>query len=537
MVRAFAERSFGGKLIKVSGKLLAKYDANSQCAQDLNSITPRLAAKDPSLWGIDAENEAKIRLNWIDLPLTSRELLPQLDALAAHARSKNLKNVILCGMGGSSLAPEVMAKSHGKTLTILDTTDPEQLLAGIPDSLANSIVVVGSKSGSTIETASQLALFTKLLKESELDPSEHLVIVTDPESPLDQSARAQGLRVITADPNVGGRYSALTAFGLTPAALLGIDISVLLDDADVASRTFTAENSSAVQMATLLFEQVAQCVAFCDADSPVPGISDWIEQLIAESTGKQAKGRLPIVVEAAVVRNSNAIPIVGFDLANPDDFDIVVTGPLGAQFIFWEWVTALLSRALSIDPFNQPNVTEAKERTAKLISDWGTAGRPQSTASFSDSDLEIFADSSVASLKSALELFLGNKSGYFAVMAFLNRSADTKITEIRNLITRATQTPTTFGWGPRFLHSTGQFHKGGQQNGAFLQITGDNSKDLAIPGRDFSFHTLLMAQALGDGEALKSRSLPLLRIHMKDRVRATAAILRALEEIVSSRKI
>ena len=524
-------------MIKLSGKLLEKYDANSKCAKDLHSASSKLAAKDFSLWGTSAENEAKIRLNWIDLPVTSRELLPQLDALAAHARSKNLTNVILCGMGGSSLAPEVMAKSYGKVLTILDTTDPEQLLAGIPDSLASSVVVIGSKSGSTIETASQLALFTKLFKESNLDPSEHLVIVTDPHSPLDQSARLQGFRVINADPNVGGRYSALTAFGLTPAALLGIDISVLLDDADIARKAFTNEGSPAVQMATLLFEQVTQCVAFCDTNSCVPGISDWIEQLIAESTGKDGKGRLPVVLQDEKLRNPAALPTVGFDLANPDGFEIVVEAPLGAQFIFWEWVTALLSRALSIDPFNQPNVTEAKERTSKLISDWGSAGQPQSAASFEDSDLEIFAQGSVSSLKSALEIFLANKSGYFAVMAFLNRSADTKIAETQNLIARATGTPTTFGWGPRFLHSTGQFHKGGEQNGAFLQITGANLNDLAIPGKEFSFHTLLMAQALGDGEALKSRSLPLLHIHLKNRERGIAAIIQALEEIVSSRKI
>jgi len=536
MERSLAERGIGSQLITLTGKLLEKFNSTSPCAHELNAITARLAKKDATLWGSDAENEAKSRLNWIDLPTTSRELLPQLDALSAYARSKNLTNVILCGMGGSSLAQEVMAKTYGKELTVLDTTDPDQILAGIPQSLANTVVVVGSKSGSTIETGSHLTLFIKLFEEADLDPKDHLVIITDPNSPLDRSARESGLRVINADPNVGGRYSALTAFGLTPAALLGIDISVLLDDADAARNTFEEAGSTVVKMATLLFEQIEPSVAFCDTDSQVPGISDWIEQLIAESTGKNGNGRLPVVIESANSKWPKSMPVVGFDIAKREKFEIIVQGTLGAQFIFWEWVTALLARALQIDPFNQPNVTEAKERTSKLITQWNGDYPAQNNPSFEDTDVAIFADAPETSLEESLRNFLSQSNGYFAVMAFLNRNTDRQILATRELISRATDRPTTFGWGPRFLHSTGQFHKGGPQNGAFLQITGENLSDLGIPGRNFTFHTLLMAQALGDGQALRSRQLPFIQIHLKNRTVGIEKIITALQELLSSKK-
>ena len=220
-------------MITITGSKISV--ASSATRASLQAITARLAAKDNTLWGVDAQAEATIRLNWIDLPISSRALLPDLDALSAWARSKGITTIVLAGMGGSSLAPEVIAKTFGKVLTVLDTTDPEQIKAAIPNDLAHSLVVVGSKSGSTIETASHKAFFTKVFQDAGLDPAEHFVIVTDPGSPLDKSARADGLRVINADPNVGGRYSALSAFGLVPAALIGVDVSILIDDAAAAA--------------------------------------------------------------------------------------------------------------------------------------------------------------------------------------------------------------------------------------------------------------------------------------------------------------
>ena len=230
--------------ISIAGPALSHLDSQSDVYQDLLSIAPRLAAKDHTLWGEDAQAEASIRLNWVDLPTASRELLPQLDALSAWARSNNLTNIILCGMGGSSLAPEVIAKTSKKLLTVLDSTDPAQVLAAVPSDFTNTVIVVGSKSGSTIETASQRAFFTEKLVAAGLKPENHIVIVTDPGSPLDKEARSAGLRVINADSNVGGRYSALSAFGLVPAALMGVDPSVLIDDAAAAAQTFTTAGSS-----------------------------------------------------------------------------------------------------------------------------------------------------------------------------------------------------------------------------------------------------------------------------------------------------
>ncbi len=515
-------------MITISGKSAEKYSAESLVARDLNSTAKKLQIKDPTLWGEAAAAEAANRLNWINLPVASRELLPQLDALSAWARSNNLTNFILCGMGGSSLAPEVMAKAYGKTLTILDTTDPEQIRLAIPKNLKETLIIVGSKSGSTIETASQKSFFEDLFLSAGLDPINHFVIVTDPDSPLDKSARASKFRVINADPSVGGRFSALSAFGLVPAALLGIDVSVLLDDADLASQKFAEPNSPAVQLATLIFEQTSQNFALIDSESNVPGIGDWIEQLVAESTGKNQKGRLPIVLE------SERAPVGGsaLSIAFAEGIsDINVVANLGEHFILWEWVTALLCRALEVDPFNQPNVTEAKERTGELLNEWSGTGIPAMEPAYENSSIAIFTNLQCTDLSTAIAKFIDSSSEYFAIMAYLNREADFEVIKTRSALALKTHRGVTFGWAPRFLHSTGQFHKGGQQNGSFLQITGESKEDLNIPGRDFTFHTLLMAQALGDGQALTSRNFPLLRIHFKNRKAGIAELLEAISKL------
>lgn len=511
---------------------LVNATASRASLDSLNAILTRLAAKDSSLWGGEAESEAAIRLNWIDLPVESRSLLPELDALAAWAKSSDLNHVVLAGMGGSSLAPEVIAKTYSKELTVLDTTDPDQIAAAIPADLTHAVIAVGSKSGSTIETASHKALFTDLLVKAGLNPVDHLVIVTDPGSPLDQSARADGLRVINADPHVGGRYSALSAFGLVPAALIGVDVSVLLDDAAAAASTFTANDCPPALLAAAIFDAQEQNVGFFDTASSVPGLSDWIEQLIAESTGKNQTGRLPVVIEDSHSPLAGAGLRIGF--AEGSGAEIVVEASLGEQFILWEWVTALLGYLLAVNPFDQPNVTEAKERTGALLATWSNGRVPALHASCEDDEIAIFSESSATTARGQIEEFLAKcKEGahYCAIMAYLARGINDEISTSRALVASITQKATTFGWGPRFLHSTGQFHKGGQHNGAFIQITGENQIDLAIPGKDFSFHTLLMAQALGDGEALSSRNFPLLRIHLKNRNRGVVRVLEILKEL------
>ena len=498
--------------MNISGPVLA--NNKPEIVAKLVAITNRVAVKDSTIWG--PETEAVNRLNWVDLPTKSRQLLPQLDALSAWARSNKLTEIVLCGMGGSSLAPEVIARTYNKELTIVDTTDPAQIANSVPKNLSNSVVLIGSKSGTTIEVQSQFMFYQEIFKDSKLNPTDHIVIITDPQTALDKSARADGYKVINADPNVGGRFSALTAFGLVPAALIGVDISVLLDDAERAALSFTTADSPAVAIAASLFTATDQIITFCDDKSNTDGLSDWIEQLIAESTGKSQTGRLPVVVESSTALSFGLK--VGFIKG---DFDLIVQATLGEQFILWEWVSALLCYLLNVDPFNQPNVTEAKERTADILATLTKSGFATPKPSYEDADLAIYSDQSIKSLSE----FLNSPATYFAVMAYLTRGVDDEVMKLRALISNKSKTATTFGWGPRFLHSTGQFHKGGPQNGRFIQITGDSENDLQIPGAPYTFAQLIMAQALGDAAALTERNLPLIRIHLKNRKSAIARLL------------
>ena len=490
---------------------------NPEIIAKLNSASLRISAKDYTIWG--ENTEAKTRMGWVDLPTKSRELLPQLDALSAWARSKNLTEIVLCGMGGSSLAPEVIAATYGKRLTILDSTDPAQILNAVPKELAKSVIVIGSKSGSTIETKSHFAFFVDLLTKANLLPADHIVIITDPNTPLDEIARNEGYRVINANPDVGGRFSALSAFGLVPAALIGVDISILLDDAQEALLTFNQDKSPASVIAALLFSSTEQIVNFCDTKSSTPGLSDWIEQLIAESTGKNQVGRLPVVIESAESGINNLT--IGFA---EGDFDLIVQGTLGEHFILWEWVTSLLCYLLKVDPFNQPNVTEAKDRTSIILTEITEGKFKFEMPVFEDNEIAVYSNRDIKNLSDFLQLPLS----YFAVMAYLTRGTEDEITNLRSIISNKTNKPTTFGWGPRFLHSTGQFHKGGQQNGAFIQITADSQVDVHIPNQTYSFAQLIMAQALGDAKALTERDLPLIRLHLKNR---SAGITKLLTEL------
>jgi glucose-6-phosphate isomerase len=505
--------------MQISGSALARVDRSSALYQKLEDAHRRIALKDPTIWGPEAAVEAAIRLNWVDLPESSRTLLPEIDALVA--RFPHIKQVVLAGMGGSSLAPEVIAQSFKKNLFILDSTDPQYFAHALTKDLSSTLLIVSSKSGSTIETSSARAIFTAAFQDQGLDLASHIVIITDPGSPLDLQARSQGLAVINADPHVGGRFSALTAFGLVPTAFTGVDVSVLLDQASDMKAEFLHDSHSIIDVASLLITESEQYIAFVDQGSGLKGLSDWIEQLIAESTGKLGVGRLPIAVDDVTIAAVGGAFRVSF---SEGDADLVAVGSLGEHFIFWEWVTALLGSALDIDPFNQPNVTEAKNATSQLLKDWnGTL--PQFSADYIDDKVAIFGEDK--SVHQSLLSFLATvpEDGYISIHAYLDRKDDASVRELQNILSKKTGKPVTFGWGPRFLHSTGQFHKGGQQNGAFLQITGACTNDLDIPGEKFTLRTLLMAQALGDHAALQKRKFPLLRLHLEDR---SAGILQLL---------
>ncbi len=514
----------------------------------LQGVAERLTSKDAGLWGPDAEEEARVRLGWLDLPTSSQELLPRLNELRDSLRASGLDHVVLAGMGGSSLAPEVIARTAGADLIVLDTTDPHQIRAAMADRLDRTVLVVSSKSGSTVETDSHRRVFEKAFRDLGLSDEElarRIVVVTDPGSALEESARKAGYEVVLADPNVGGRYSALSAFGLVPSVLAGVDVEGLL----VSARAVQAQlGGDTDNPGLLLGAAIGGCakegrdkLVIADTGSGIVGFGDWAEQLIAESTGKQGTGVLPVVVEGTdapgfVDAGKDAHRVVlgrapaGFDGTS-------VAGPLGAQFLLWEYATAVTGKILGIDPFDQPNVAESKENTQKLLDQAGDGPLPEGEPLFTDGSVAVYGDPLVLGdakdLRSAVSSLLDAvpDGGYLAVLAYLDRFGDKAAAGLRPALARRLDgRQVTFGWGPRFLHSTGQFHKGGPQNQAFLQITGAVTSDLEVPGRPYTFGRLQLAQALGDLGALTERGRPALRVHLLDRADGVAQLLDACED-------
>ena len=455
-------------------------------------------------------------MDWVDLPKASRQLLPQCDALAAWARSNGINEFILCGMGGSSLAAEVISKKFNSSLPIIDSTQPQQIIDLMPKELAQTLVIFSSKSGTTIETLSHYKYFTKVFIDKGLDPKKHIVIITDENSPLDTAGRSEGFKVLYADPNIGGRFSALTTFGLLPATLVGADVSVILDDAEKANIQLALPNSAAVVIAAALYSLTDQIVEFNDDNSQTPGLSDWIEQLISESTGKDGKGRLPVVSNSQ--DTISKLLRVGF---KDGEYDLVVEATLGEHFILWQWVTVLLCLLLKVNPFDQPNVLESKEKTKQILNQYESGVFKNQIPKFESDEFLVYSNLDI----NRLDDFFDMHFGYIAVMAYLPSRRITDPLVIQRIIGSRTKTPTTFGWGPRFLHSTGQIHKGGKANGGFIQITQEVQTDLDIPGEKFTFGQLISAQAMGDALSLAERELPFIRIHLKNQTTELSEIL------------
>ncbi|TDE07376.1 glucose-6-phosphate isomerase [Jiangella asiatica] len=499
-------------------------------------VASRIAAKDASLWGPEAEPEASIRLGWTDLHETSRPLLAEIEALSAQLRDEGLDRIVLAGMGGSSLAPEVITRTAGVELTVLDTTDPGAVRRALADRLDRTVIVVSSKSGSTVETDSQRRVFEAAFTAAGIDAASRIVVVTDPGSGLADLAEKSGYRkVFLADPDVGGRYSALTAFGLVPSGLAGADIAALLDSASAVATLLSGDvpDNPALRLGAALgagkvhIEAAAAYdkVAIADAGSGIAGFADWAEQLIAESTGKQGTGVLPIAAgsldDPEVAHPADdVLPALVGSPAQPPALGVVVRGELGAQFLLWEYATAVAGKLLGINPFDQPDVESAKAAARGLLD--ATPG-PQPPA-FVDGGVEVRGSAGlldgVDSLAGAVEALLGGlePNGYLAVMAYLDREgADAVLADVRVPLEQRTERPATFGWGPRFLHSTGQYHKGGPARGVFLQITGTAVEDLPIPDRPFTFGQLIAAQAAGDAQVLADLGRPVLRLHLTDR--------------------
>ena len=503
-------------------------------------VASRIFAKDHTLWGPAAEEESAKRLNWTGLPRTSRHLIGEVAALREELSQLGYDRVVLCGMGGSSLAPEVICATAGVPIDVLDSSDPDVVRAALTD-LDRTVVVVSSKSGSTVETDSQRRAFEQAFRDAGLDPTARMVIVTDPGSPLDADARAAGFRVVNADPQVGGRYSALTAFGLVPSALAGADVEALLDDAEAVSDLLAADDDAnpALRLAAAMAgtQPLRDKLVLVDDGTENVGFGAWAEQLIAESTGKDGTGILPVVAigsaPATLYADGTVVRLVATDSDSDGDQDtadagesassaaslVTVAGPLGAQIMLWETATAVAGRLLDISPFDQPDVESAKAAARELLDAGIGAGVEPA---FTDGAVEVTALGGdwlgdASTVDAAVDTLLGlldDQQGYIAVMAYLDRLGDADLELVARDLFDRTGRPATFGWGPRFLHSTGQYHKGGPSTGVYLQVTTAPVQDLEVPGREFTFGEFIAAQAGGDAAVLTEHGRPVLRLHL-----------------------
>jgi transaldolase/glucose-6-phosphate isomerase len=528
------------------------------------AVAARLWQKDGSLWAASGKppDEVAAWLGWLDLPDAMSERASELAHLARDVRQDGYRRAAVLGMGGSSLAPELFsrvfawaggeagtgaASAGGLELRVLDSTHPD-VVRGFRSWAGEqrTLFCVSSKSGTTTEPNAFHAAM------AEIAPALDFVAITDPGTALAELARAQEFRaIVEAPPDVGGRYSALTVFGLVPAALAGVDLAVLLDRARrmaAECRYPDAAANPGLRLGAAIGESaLAGRDKLTILTSPrLAAFGDWVEQLIAESTGKAGRGIIPVVDEPLGVADAygDDRSIATLRLADDPDAEwtdlvvalrerglpvteIVLDDPydIGAEFVRWEVATAAAGIVLEIDPFDQPNVQESKDATRELLDAFRTRGAlPQPAPLVSDAGLSASADPGAlgdtpvtveGAVRQLLSLLQADRD-YFAILAYLPPDADvaSRLEAIRARVRDAFGVATTLGFGPRFLHSTGQLHKGGPESGVFLQLTGEPAKDLPIPGWDETFGTLIAAQALGDLASLQRRGRRALRLHL-----------------------
>jgi len=507
-----------------------------------DKVASRIAAKDFTLWGKEAESESAIRLGWVTSATDSLELVDGILALREEFRAKGITRFVLCGMGGSSLAPEVITNKYKVDLVVLDSTDPDQVREVVGDSIEKTAIIVSSKSGSTVETDSQKRIFEQAFIAAGINKSERIVIVTDPGSPMEDAAKADGYRIFNADSTVGGRYSALTAFGLVPAGLAGADIKGLLLEATEVGAVLASDVESnpglvlgAAMARTSNGSSYKDKLGLIADSATLPGFGDWAEQLIAESTGKQSKGVLPVVLAETSHETVANLPDVLLayvfgGTANVNIDGLSVSAPLGAQFLIWEFATVVASRLLGINPFDQPDVESAKIAARGML-EQRAASLP---ALYVDGSIEVRAEEldlvGVTDIELAIKKLFSELAadGYVAIHSYMNRDAGFDVEKLRESVAKNTNRPTTFGWAPRFLHSTGQYHKGGPRQGVFLQLLAKAQEDLAVPGREFTFGELIASQAAGDAKVLADLGRPVLTLTLNNPAEDFATILRAI---------
>lgn len=507
-----------------------------------DKVASRIANKDFTLWGKNAESESSIRLGWVNSASDSQALVAEILAMRDQFKLQGINRFVLCGMGGSSLAPEVITNKYNVELVVLDSTSPEQVRSVVEKDIQRTAIIVSSKSGSTVETDSQKRIFEEAFTNAGIEKTERIVIVTDPGSPMEAAAKADGYKFFSADATVGGRYSALTAFGLVPSGFAGVDIQELLDQANEAAIVLASD--SADNPGLVLGAAIARTVngqGFKDKigllaeQSSLPGFGDWIEQLVAESTGKHAKGVLPVVLQAKSYETfADLNDMLLIDVSATRNTELVegvsVLAPLGAQFLLWEYATVVASRLLGINPFDQPDVESAKIAARGMLEQKSEVSKSElifESIGVSALGLDL---TGVFGVATALVKLLSELSsdGYVSVHAYMDRTAALNAEALRDGLASVSDRPTTFGWAPRFLHSTGQYHKGGPRQGVFLQLVANSSQDLQVPGRGFTFGELIASQAAGDAKVLADLGRPVLTLTMNNPVEDFNTVLAAI---------
>ncbi len=529
------------------------------CIENLDSthVVNRLYEKDPSIWTNDTQSGELIqnRLGWLDAPFMAKKLIPEINQFRDEVINEGFTHALLLGMGGSSLAVEVMSLSFrgivdGLQLSILDSTDPRQVkYAEERNPIGKTLFIVSSKSGGTTEVQAFLKYFYQVMKDfAGIDAGKYFIAITDPDTELSRQAKELNFRrIFYATANVGGRFSALTAFGLVPAGLIGVELDTIIQKTIEFARQcrpgIPAGRNPGLVLGAILAVSAQKGIDKLTifAEEPFRSFGSWMEQLIAESSGKEGKGIIPIDIEPfddgdnyskdrlfVYVKNDglfqtkinhlieNEHPLVSFELRDAYE--------LGAEFFRWEFATAIACGVLGVNAFDQPDVQDNKSRTKLKISEFLKTGRfnfgepivklDHATVYSNQNDKVV----SGRPLKDVIDKFISDvKSGDFiAINAYLPRLYTTEkdLQEFRHFVLQKTGKATTLGFGPRFLHSTGQLHKGGPDKGLFIQISDNSNEDFDIPGFGLSFKNLLLSQASGDYETLVNRNRNVLWIQL-----------------------
>lgn len=500
-------------------------------------IVTRLWEKDSTIWKANDpahQAEIKIRMDWLNVDTEMRSEIGALKSFAAEIKKAKFTHALLLGMGGSSLAPEVLRKTFGVAkngidVGVLDSTDPASVQAALKRSKPEkTLYIVSSKSGGTVEVMSFFKFFYGKVKAAKGERAgENFIAITDPDTSLGALAKEKNFRRIFINPpNIGGRYSALSLFGLVPAALLGMDVEKLLNrvnDMSIAASAATpARHNEGAILGALLGGIGRDKITLITSDR-ISTFGYWVEQLIAESTGKEGRGIVPVEGETLGTAYGKDRLFVYLRLNNKYDalvaklrrakhpvmqIDLRDTYDLGAEFLRWELATAIASWLIDVDPFDQPNVQEAKDKTKIILAD-AANGIPAA-----DPSIPVDRRDFLTRLNFHLKTI--KPGDYVALNAFITRTPKTEkaLKTIRTVIRDSYKAATTVGYGPRFLHSTGQLHKGGGDNIVVIQFTAPPVSDAAIPDEKFSFGTLIAAQALGDFQSLKSRNKRILRVEL-----------------------